>query len=340
MTGLKAFRMTMLILAGALGLAVVTCLLPENEYQRWQLLDDTIHKNARWIYERSNFDPTPIDVAFLGPSRIGMGIDTPLLARLLAEKGEPANVVNFSLPEAGRNINLTIAEQLFRYKRPRLVVIGVTEKPSRFGHSAFKYVAPVGAIANPGYFPDLNYFSDLIYLPFRQGRLFFADLFPGASGLTKRFDPSEYRGSDILTVGDVIMPDGTIKEGERPAPMHEILRGVHKLEAGTHPPILPKRFADYEFGDERHYVREVVKLAQARGSKVVFLMLPYYSGPSAVQDTPFYTQWGPLWNASFLSTHPEWYADYGHLTHHGADILTTWLSGPVASALQQEGKPR
>ena len=340
MTALGAFHKTMAVLAIAFALAVGACLLPENEYQRWQLLDGTIHAHLRWIYERSNFDPTPIDVAFVGPSRMGAGVDAPLLAKALADQGLPANVVNFSLPETGRNINLIIVEQLLRYKRPKLLVLGVTEKPSRTGHSTFKYVAPVSAIVNPGYVGDLNYFSDLIYLPFRQMRLFIADLFPDGSGLSKQFSPRDYLGSNVQTTGSVVLPDGTIKEGETPASMYELERGVHKLERGMHPPLLPARFADIEFGDERHYIREIANLARAKGVRVAFLALPYYGGPSKLQEQAFYDQYGPVWNAGYLSDHAELYADYGHLTHDGADQLTQWLVKPVSTMLSPKAGSR
>lgn len=333
MVPLHAFRKTIALLATAVVFAILACLLPENEYQRWQLLDGTIHKNARWIYERCHFDPTPIDVVFLGPSRIEAGVEAQRLGGELAKRNLPANVVNFSLPETGRDINYIIAEQLFSTKKPKLVVLGVTEKPSRFGHSAFKYIAERSAVVAPGYLADFDYFSNLIYLPFRQMWLFFADLFPEASGLTKTFDPTEYQGPSIDTTGSRTLPDGTFKEGEAPASAAELARGVHKLEAGMHAPILPRRLADYEFGDERHYVDAIAALAHNNGARVAFLLLPYYTGPSALQEEGFYRRYGPIWNAGFLSSHAEWYADYGHLVRTGAREVTDWLVDRVAHEL-------
>jgi hypothetical protein len=333
MTTLKAFEKTVAVIAMALAIAVAVCLLPENEYQRWQLLDGTIHSHLRWIYERCNFDPAPIDVAFVGPSRTGAGVDAPLLEKLLAARGLPSNVVNFSLPESGRNINFVIAEQLLKKKRPKLLVIGVTEKPSRTGHSTFKYTAPAIDIVLPGYVSDINFFSDLVYLPFRKLRLFMADMFPGLVGLTKTFDVNRYPGSTVQTTGSIVLPGGAIKEGNVPASAQELRRGVNKLERGMHPPILPPEFADIEFGDERHYVREIVSLAASKGVKVAFLALPYYTGPSDVQEEALYEKYGPVWNAGFLAPHAELYADYGHLTHDGADELTRWLATPLAATL-------
>ncbi len=331
----EAGRKVIALLAMALGFAVVASLLPENPYQRWQLLDGTIHARARWIYERIHYDPAPIDVAFVGPSRVGAGVNAPRLSRALAARGLPSNVVNFSLPETGRNINAAIVEEMLKTKRPRLLVIGVIEKPSRFGHSAFKYVAPRAMVANPGYIGNLNYLGDLAYLPFRQLHLFAADLMPSAVGLTKTFAPMRYRGSSIDTTGNIRLPDGTIKNGVEPASQAELERGVRKLERGMNPPILPASLADVEFGDERHFVRKVTAMAREHGVPVAFLALPYYTGPATVQEEPFYSQFGPVWKPAFLSPHAEWYSDYGHLTAYGATILTDWLAAPVSKALEK-----
>jgi hypothetical protein len=330
----------MAILLIAIAAAALACLLPENPYQRWKLLDGTIHARARWIYERINFDPQPVDVVFVGPSRIGADVNAPRLSEALAARGLPSNVVNFGLPETGRNINDVVVRELLAKKRPKLIVIGVIEKPSRFGHSAFKYIAPRSLVAWPGYLVDLNYFSDLIYLPFRQIKLFGSWAAPGVLGPSNTFNPGTYRGHSLNTTGDVLLPDGTMKNGTRPASADELLRGVAKLERGMHPPVLSRRFADLEFGDERHYVREIAERARARGVKVAFLALPYYSGPTTVQEEPLYRTYGPVWNAGFLAPHAELYADYAHLTGDGATVLTDWLVGPVSQLLQEPAAAR
>ncbi|HEX7943187.1 MAG TPA: hypothetical protein VF495_00895, partial [Phenylobacterium sp.] len=211
MQTLHALRGTLVILGLALLIAVGLCFLPERPYQRWQLLEGTIHARSRWMYERIHFDPQPVDVVFVGSSRIGADVDAPRLGAALAARGLPSNVVNFSLPEAGRNINYLIFDELLKTKRPKFVVIGVMEKPSRFGHSAFKFLAPRRMIVDPGYFGDLNYFSDLIYLPFRQAKLFAADVAPGVLGPPATFRPEEYRGHSVDTTGDIVLPGGQIK---------------------------------------------------------------------------------------------------------------------------------
>ena len=340
MRALHPLRLCAAILGLSVAMAVLACLLPEDPYQRWQLLDGTIHAHARWIYERTEFDPTPIDVAFVGPSRTEMGVNAPRLSAALAARGLPSHVVNFSLPESGRNINAVLVEEMLRRKTPKLLVLGVTEKPSRFGHSAFKFIAPRSQIVAPGYWADFNYLSDLVYLPYRQMVLFLDDIAPSLFGSDKHFKADRYLGASIDTTGTRILPGGVRKEGDLPASAFELARGVRKLEGGMHPPILPARYADIEFGDERYYIRRIVALAQAKGVKVAFLFLPYYTGSDAVQEAPLYTRYGPLWSAGFLSGHAEWYADYGHLTRTGAQYLTDWLVAPVAAALAPPSPPR
>jgi hypothetical protein len=331
---LRARRKTFSILAVAFLTAIAAALLPDNPYQRWQLLDGTIEKNISWIYERTNFDPTPIDVVVLGPSRSAADVDSLELEAALARIGTPAHVVNFSLPVAGRDVNYAIARELFKTKSPRVLVLGVVEKPSRFGHPAFKYIAPSWLVADPGYLANLNYLSNLIYLPYRQMQLFLADLWPSLTGLTKTFNPATYRGSNIDTTGAQFFQT---RAGSVPAEHDELMRGVHKLEQGMRPPILPASLGDVEFGDERHYIREIAELARAKGTRIVFLNLPFYTGPDTIQEEPFYRQFGDVINASFLASHPEWYADYGHLTAHGAGVLTDWLV-PYISKMLSEAK--
>lgn len=335
----SSLRATLAILAIALLSAIAAAMLPDIPYQRWQLLDGTIHKNARWIYERVHFDPAPIDVAFVGPSRLEAAIDAPRIEQDLARQGIKANVVNFALPENGRDIHYAVVEEMLTAKRPRLIVIGVIEKPSRYGHSAFKYVARPGLVVDPGYLANVNWTKNLIYLPYRQMELFVARFLPGAMGLTRTFDPSAYRGSSIDTTGDRTLPDGEFRNGTIAGSPEELARGVAKLERETNPPILPASMADIEFGDERHYIRRIVSAARAKGVKVAFLSLPYHTGPTTLQEQAFYDRYGPVWNAGFITTHADWYVDYAHITAGAADVVSDWTARRIARELAVSRTP-
>jgi hypothetical protein len=333
-----ALRSVLAILGIASAAAVVAATLPDNAYQRFQLLDGTIQQDARWIYERTHFDPTPIDIAFLGPSRVGAGINAPLVQADLAALGNVEHVVNFSTPEEGRNVNLVFAQELFSTKHPKLIVIGVIEKPGRFGHPAYKYLAPAKLLANPGYVGNLSYFADLMYLPFRQLKLFGAKLFPSLSGLNDQFNPKSYEGADRPFLSILHLPDGRIIDRTKVVSAESLEHDVQARALAVHPPILPASLADVEFGEDRHYVREIVKLARASGTKVAFVSIPYFHGPQSIQEEGFYREFGPVINAGFLSEHSEWFSDLAHLNTAGATVLSNWLA-PQINELMRDNAP-
>jgi hypothetical protein len=330
--GPQALRAVLWMLAIALVAAVAAALLPDNPYQRWQLLENSIHKRARWIHERIHFDPEPIDIAIIGSSRFGAGLNAPLIARQMSLP--EGRVVNFALPESGRNLNALVVDELYTTKRPRLLVIGVIEKPGRFGHNAFKYLAPPALLASPGHPANVKWPGDLAYLPYRQLKLTAARFFPAAMGLRTRFEPALYAGSSIDARD--FLPDGA---GEAQASLAELERGVRKLEAGNTPPVLPPSLADVEFGDERHYLRRILAQARAHGTRVVFVALPYYTGPTELQEQAFYAGFGPVLNAHFVADDPALFADYGHLNSRGAELASRWLAGQLPALMAGPAAP-
>ncbi len=242
-------------------IAAAAAALPDDPYQRFATLDHTIQNRVRWIYERIWFDPAPIDVAIIGPSRSGAAVSSPRLQADLARLGLPLRTVNFSLPENGRDLNWVILQQLLLKKHPRLIVIGVIEKPSRFGHPAYKYVAPAADVIDPAYFGNLNYLNNLIYLPYRQLRLAAARVAPQWFDLPARFDPAHYAGSNDETTTTFRAGDGTIVERDRRVPKAELQAGKVRYERGVRASVLGPRFAAIEFGDDRTYV---TRMADAR----------------------------------------------------------------------------
>ena len=325
-----------LMLGVALLAAVAACLLPDDPYMRFATLDATIQNRIRWIYERVHFDPTPIDIAVIGPSRSGAAVSSPRLEADLRAAGHDWHTVNFSLPENGRDLALVVTEELLATKHPRLIVIGVIEKPSRFGHPAFKYVAPRADVVDPAYFGNLNYLANLIYLPYRQLRLAAARVVPGHFGLPARFDPARYAGPNDDTTITYRAGDDTLVERNRVVAPVELTAGVVRYERGVRPPLLGSRGADVEFGDERTYVRRIAALARAHGVPVVFLFLPYYTGPAAVQERALYEQYGAVIDASFVARRSEWFSDVAHLNHVGAQVLTDWLAPQLAARTAPE----
>ena len=293
MSGLRALG----VLYGALGVAfaleVGACLLPENDYQRWQLLDGTIYEHLRWTYERIHFDPRPIDVAIVGPSRTQLGLSAARIEQQLSSQGRPANVANFSLEAEGRNIDWAIIRELYKTKSPKLIVIGIDAAPYPYGHPAFKYVAPGEAIVFPPE-PFLhNYFYDLAYLPVRKARLFGARFFPDLFGLGKPFDPDAYAHTrtDFTTT--------FVAEGRRVDMDHEVPRATLIAQApAPKRPSFVSRLLTWccNEGDDHAYIREIARLAKAHDARLIFVFVPFFNGPTEISDRAFLEQFGSILN--------------------------------------------
>jgi len=325
------------ILSIALVLEILAGLIPDNSYLRFQLLKNTFHASVPWIYERIHFDDRPIDIALVGPSRTWLGVSPVRMETDLRQRGLSASVVNFSLPQEGRNENYVIIKELLKTnRRPKLLVLGVHEKPPRFGHPAFKYIADAGDVARAAYLVNFNYFSDLIYLPFRQMKLAAMRLFPSEFNVTLRFNPDSYQGSNYDTTLSVRFLPAAFLNRDATLPRTELLTQATRWARSQTPPLLPVMAADLEFGDENFYIRKIVQLAEAKGVMIAFLYIPYFSGPEKPLEEAFYAQYGPVFDASFVADQDKLYQDYAHLNRTGAFMLTDWLSDRVALLLARD----
>jgi hypothetical protein len=115
--GVRALRTIVTSLATALALCALACLLPDNPYQRWQLVDSMdvdggLFANLRWVYERMHFDDRPIDIAVVGPSSTFNGVTSERIERELAARGVTAHVANFSAVASGRNLQWAVVDEL------------------------------------------------------------------------------------------------------------------------------------------------------------------------------------------------------------------------------------
>ena len=311
-------------LATALVLCAAVCLLPENDYQRWQLQDPD--GRLRWIYERIHFDPTPIDVAIVGPSRAQLGLSAAAIEQDLAKQGKHANVANFAMVGAGRDLQWAILDELFKAKSPKVVVLEVDEQPYPFGHFLFRYVAPAEAIVFPPS-PFLhNALYNLAYLPVRKLKLFGANLFPGLFGLTKEFDPEHY-AKNRTDYSTSFIGDGKLVDME-----HRVSRET--LLAEPREPVPRTRIARLltriNGGEDHLFIEKIAREAKAHGTQLVFVHLPMFEGPQTVSDEDFLKQFGPVLNYGDLAPRDELFENWSHLNHAGAMIASARLADAIA----------
>ena len=311
--------------ASPLILSAAVCLLPENDYQRWQLQDRD--GRLRWIYERIHFDPTPIDVAILGPSRAQFGLSAAAIEKQLAQQGKHANVVNFALVGSGRDIQWAILHELFKAKSPKVVVLLVDQAPYPFGHFAFKYVAPAEAIVSPPSPLLHNYLYDLAYLPIRQLKLFGANLFPDLFGLSKQFDPDHYAQTRTDFTTSFPGEFGKIVDMEHPVPRATLLAEPREQVPRT---LAARALTRLNGGEDHLYIRKIAAEAKAHGTQLIFVYLPMFEGPPTISDLDFLKQFGPVLNFGDLAPHDELFENWSHLNHAGAMKASARLADAIA----------
>ena len=319
-------------LAAALALCALACLLPDNPYQRWQLvepIDGGLFATLRWAYERIHFDDRPIDVVVVGPSRTFFGVSSDEIERKLSEQGRKENVANFSAPGEGRNLNWALLNEVFKAKSPKVVVVGVTEPPGLWGHPMFKYVAPANAIAfQPA--PLLhNYLYDLAYLPGRQVQLFFARFFPKLAGLRDAFDPEIFARtrSDFSTGRFVVEGKRVDMEAEVPADV--LLAQPLVLAPETRVTRLLKRCCND--GDDRVYMRAIAELAKAHSARLIFVFTPSYHVFDPLSDAALLRQYGTVIDNGDLAHDSKLFYNHGHLNHAGAMIVSDRIAAAIAA---------
>ena len=323
--------------ATILGVAVLAvcgaAALPDQPYQRWQLLENTLYANATWAYERTTFDPRPIDVAIIGASRTQLGLSAPRVAERLAGAGMPLEVANLSVIEEGRNIEWAIANELFKTKRPRLLVVSISESFDRWGHPGFKYVAPAVALAAPPAAFLHNWLGDLAYLPYRQLMLFAASLAPSLFDLRDRFDADRYSAKPIDYSESRVLADGKRIDMDRTVSADDLRAEARAFAAIRKPSRLPARIAAVTDRDNSVYVAAIARLAARHGTRLLFVFLPEFAGATTIEGKATYAGLGRVENYGDLARDPRWFQSFAHLNHRGAMIASDRLAAAIVADL-------
>ncbi len=322
-------RSLLAILATSVLTAILVSCLPENVYSRFQQLDNTEYRNLRWIYERTHFDAKKIDIAILGSSRIATGVDPRLLEASL-EKIEPGLIVeNFGIPFSGRNLDLEIVRELLTTKEPRLLIIGVPERPSSHTHVTYKYIAPsTDVVASIGY-GNIDYFSDLFYLPYRHLKSIFSRVSRSAAETVKEGYEDPVAHIDASFTRE---PGGRWLVSYPQRRLAELEVGAKRALALSGTPPLSKTPWIANLGAERRNILAITKLAEAHHVKVVFLFIPQFMSDGTITERDFYQRHGQLLDAAFLSTRPDYYSSWGHLNERGATAVNAWLCRQLLDA--------
>ena len=324
-------RFASVLFASVLAALVGMTLLPHDKYLRYQALSDPATPRAYWIYERIHFDPTPIDIAFIGTSRTGRSINTKRLQEDLARRGIKAHAANLYIYEDGRNMHYALAKELLEHRKVKLLVLEMTEWEDRKPHRNFVFLADPQDIIFAPLFVNLRYFSDLARLPGRQVDLFLETEL-NALGLRKpTFVPPPYEGPNRDDSEYIVTRDGKKHYFDmvRTREQMEALRRMQ--EASITPPLLPPSLSWLEYRLPRYYVERILKLAAQHGTKVVFLYVPRYGGPDFPPPYRRYAGRVPLINPGSRVQDYRFWDEVTHMNWNGAKAMTDYVADQLAA---------
>jgi len=316
----------LIVLGVAAVLLAGTIMLPHDPYIRYQTLAGTLHERAAWIYERIHFDPAPIDILFVGPSRMASGVDGPAISKLLSQQtGSDIKAVNFSFAQPGDDLFYAITKETLGTKRVKLIVVGIVELQGRSGHPAFRELADRGDVLTAPILFNRGFLRNLAHLPMRQLRLAWYTLNPAAGGYQGHFNPAAYQGADLDTRKRFSwrLPDNPVDLNVTEA---QLASESQRYDRTLTHRYLPRPLDGVEFAVPRTYFAKIKELADQHGAKLVLLYLPYYKGPEQPFDSAQYEAIGPILNPSSLIDDWTLREDAAHFSDSGAARLSSWLS--------------
>lgn len=318
----------------AIALAIAATLLPDNPYQRYQLLDGTVYAKGKWMYQRVHFDPAPIDVAILGDSRTLIGLQPDRIAAQLAQAGKPVQVANLSLVGEGRNIQWVLARDVMRIKRPKVLILTLSSGASPWGHDTFRYFASASDIWREAQYGLYDARKNVMYLPFRQLKLLAAQVAPGVFGLEPAFDPATYNPAQDNWTTPRTSADGKFHDPQKLMTREELLEQFKKSpwEIGRHTAV-PAPLRHITDADDRVYLDLIAAEARKRGIKVIFVAIPEFHRHDGIRNRRYYESIGPIQDNADIAEREDLYMDVNHTNAAGSQLVSDRVAAVVAPLL-------
>jgi hypothetical protein len=322
----KAKFWALLITTCVVSVAILSC-LPHNPYLRYQELDVGVFKKDTWIYERTVFDPTPIDIAFFGTSHTLNAIDSTLVEEQInIDRSSKKRVVNFALPQLGRDMHQTLIKLLLEHKQPEVLFIEIRETEARDQHPATYYLANSKDMLESPLLVNTRYFGNLARLPLRQSNLFLKTQFPDMFGVSVEFDQQSYAGSHQNYA--LAFPDGRSRDKIQ-SEKFLIEKRQNWTKNNGHKLLRDNKLKNFiNYNANLTILRNLISLAKKQGIEIYFIYLPNFGSQAKPVDEDIYALMAPILyveDPSIFGNAYNWY-DLGHLNAQGAMKFTNSIS--------------
>lgn len=336
MRHLTARAFLLWFMGATLGAMLLLALLPHDAYVRYQLVSqESVHYlRLKWIHERTRFDSTPIDVAFIGTSHTQSGVDDARVEARLRELGVAQHVVNFAVPHLGRDLQFVVVRDLLEHRRVRTLVVELQETEARAPHPGFQRLGrPQDFVQTPWLF-NTGLFENLVRLPLRQTKYALASAMPQTFGVQPAFDPATYEGPHW---NDTYVAHGFTETRTRQKgwDYHEAELRQLRLETDGKEALarrldaLPLE-ANLLFRYHEVYLRRIAELARDKGTQVIFLYLPAPDTRRLPRVARWTEGYGPLLDARELLQSASLWQNADHLNVYGAHAVSDWMATQLA----------
>lgn len=330
---MHALRFLFIIFVAAFGSMALLSMLPHDPYMRFQRLDIGAHAKAKWIYERTVLDPTPIDIAFVGTSHTMNGVDAEYMQSIVATGGEETpHIVNLAIPNFGRDMHYVISKFLLTNKQVKHLFIEVREIESRDMHPAFHYLADTSDLIDAPLIVNTRYAENLARLPQRQLALFFDTQFP------EFFNSKTHQASEQIPEHldrSLYNPDGSFRA--RVTPLEELQKAERNWNRVQAPKMnRDNKFINYlNFNASFTYIEKIAQLAKQHKVELHFVYIPEYGAQDLPVDMAFYEKLSNVWtfNQDEIFSNTNHWSDHSHLNGNGARALTNALANRISQEL-------
>lgn len=322
-----------------IGLAVclaASLTLPFDSYVAWQQAAGSQMFHSRWIYERLHFDPSPIEVAIIGSSRLEAGISPRVLEKRLTEKlRRSVGVANLSMVMPGRDLADKITEELLAtHPEVRLILLSDDGEITN-SHPLYKETASARELWNAPLLVNLHYIPNLLALPYRNMANFAEHWRPAWFGIQGRFRVDTYYGAGLDRTEGYRTPAGEKVNGNIRRPASELARmsliAVTRQREGL--ALLRYLPPSQRLAIDRRYISSIAERAARAHVGVAFAALPFYGPVQPVGTSGFYRRIGPVIALDELSGEAAYYQSAAHLNHSGAVIASLRLADAIAPLL-------
>ena len=274
---------------------------------------------AEWIYQRIFENQEKIDIAFTGASQTSCAIMDELVENQLdSTLNSELKVASLGYCRRGRDIQFTMLKDLFSQKRPKILVIEITENEPAKSHPVFPYLAESKDVLGSFVFFNQRFLSNIykaLIVRFEYCKQLAFGNKTEKSGTNSNF--GYISSSQIVNLDELNSNQQTWK----------------KKLANPKPALISKIENKYPL----HYLEKMVKLAKMNHCDVVFLYLPEYgSGLKEPENIKFYSDIAPVifLPDSIIQNKMNW-KDPMHFNDAGAKQASDYISGELASQIKK-----